>query len=255
MEHANSTAIALPPSQDPAPFIAHEFFHVWNVKRIRPQNLEPVDYSREQPTDALWFAEGVTSTMASYTLVRSGLWSRAAFYADLAAQIESLESRPARRWQSAEDASVATWLERSSLYRNPQSSISYYNKGQLLGVCLDVLLRDATDNRVSLDALLREMNERYAKRRRFYAESAAVREEAERLSGADFHDFFRRYVAGTDELPFQEILQKAGLELRVEESREGSAKAAHFTVREIAATERQRRIREGILAGSEEAVR
>jgi predicted metalloprotease with PDZ domain len=216
MEHANSTAIALPAETDPAPYIAHEFFHLWNVKRIRPQSLEPVDYENEQPTDALWFAEGVTSTYAAYTLVRSGLWSRRIFYADLARQIDILNSRPARFWQSAEDSSLAAWLEKYPLYRASDVSISYYNKGQLIGVCLDILLRDSTGNRIGLDDLMRDLNDRYAKQHRFYPDSVAIRTAAERLSGKDFSDFFRRHVAGTDEIPFQEILAKAGLELHRE---------------------------------------
>ena len=96
MEHANSTAIAMGSVDAAIPIAAHEFFHAWNVKRIRPQSLEPVDYTKEQYTRALWFAEGVTSTYASYTLVRSGLWAKDQFYADLASQIGDLGSRPAR---------------------------------------------------------------------------------------------------------------------------------------------------------------
>ena len=83
MEHANCTAISVDSFAQLANVSAHEFFHLWNVKRIRPQTLEPVDYTREMYTRALWFAEGVTSTYAAYTLVRTGLWSHAQFLADL----------------------------------------------------------------------------------------------------------------------------------------------------------------------------
>ena len=215
MEHPNSTAISVSRGEDPASTMAHELFHAWNVLRIRPQSLEPVNYDHEQITDALWFAEGVTSTIGSYTMLRSGLWSRERFYADLASQVEDLQSRPARRFQSVEDASISAWLEKYATYRGSNSSISYYNKGQLLGVCLDILLRDATSNRQSLDTLLRAMNERYAHQHKFYGDSAAIQALASELAGRDLSDFFRRYVAGTDEVPFEEIFARAGLTLEL----------------------------------------
>ena len=154
MEHANSTAIAATSVESAAAVAAHEFFHAWNVKRIRPQALEPVDYTKEQKTRALWFAEGVTSTYAAYTLERSGLWNKSQFYDDLAMQIGELESRPARNWQSVEESSLDAWLEKYDDYNAPDRSISYYNKGQLLGVLLDLSIRDATGNRKSLDDVL-----------------------------------------------------------------------------------------------------
>jgi len=214
MEHANSTAIFAEPASSLASLSAHEFFHVWNVKRIRPQSLEPVDYTREQWTRALWFAEGVTNTYGAYTLVRTGLWSRRQFYDDLAAQITALESRPARHWKSVEEASLDAWLEKYPLYRRPDISISYYNKGYILGVLLDILIRDATDNRVSLDDVLRALQEDFARQGRFYRDSADLRAAAERVAGRSLEEFFARYVAGTDELPCTDYFARAGLILK-----------------------------------------
>jgi predicted metalloprotease with PDZ domain len=214
MEHSNGTAISV--SEFPALFgvAAHEFFHLWNVKRIRPQSLEPVERTREEFTRALWFAEGVTSTYGSYTLVRSGLWTSRQFLDDLGAEITELEARPARRWQSVEQSSLDAWFEKYPLYRRPDFSISYYNKGQLLGVLLDILIRDATNNRASLDDVLRELNEQFARRGRFYHDSGDIRAAAEHVSGRSFTEFFARYVSGTDELPFDEVLALAGLAVR-----------------------------------------
>ena len=179
MEHANSTAISADvPGQLPS-YSAHEFFHAWNVKRIRPQSLEPVDFTKEMWTRSLWFAEGVTNTYEAYTLVRTGLWSPQQFYGNLAAQINELESRPAHRWQSVEQSSLDAWLEKYPLYVRPEESISYYNKGQLLGILLDILIRDTTDNRASLDDVLRALNEEFAQRGRFYNESDDLRAVAE----------------------------------------------------------------------------
>lgn len=214
MEHANSTAIHTGFAAGFEGVTAHEFFHLWNVKRIRPRTLEPVDFTKENWTRALWFAEGVTSTYGSYTLVRSGLWSRDQFYNDLAGQIMELESRPARLWKSAEEASLDAWFEKYNQYRRPEYSISYYNKGQLLGVLLDVLIRDATDNRASLDDVMRDLNENFAKLGRFYDETKDLRAAVEHASGKSFGDFFAKYVAGTEELPCKEILSRAGLRLK-----------------------------------------
>jgi predicted metalloprotease with PDZ domain len=213
MEHANSTAIHGGSAQSVAGVSAHEFFHLWNVKRIRPRTLEPVDYTRENWTRALWFAEGVTSTYTSFTLVRSGLWTQQQFLNDLGGQISSLQRRPARLWKSVEEASLDAWLEKYWRYSQPDTSISYYNKGQILGVLLDILIRDATDNRRSLDNVLRDLNARFAHRGLYYDETADLRASVERIAGKSFADFFQRYVSGAEELPLGETLRLAGLRL------------------------------------------
>ena len=250
MEHSNSTAIAVDSAAALASVSAHEFFHLWNVKRIRPQSLEPLDRTREMWTRALWFAEGVTNTYASYTLVRTGLWTKAEFLHKLGEQISALQARPAHLWQSAEESSLTTWFDKYPLYGRPESSISYYDKGQLLGVGLDLVIRDATDNRASLDDVLRRLNQQYAQRGRFYRDSQGVRMAAEEVirearvdAAGDLAEFFRRYVAGTDELPFAEWLSIAGLTLKVSGDRR--------EVEELPqATERQRRLLSGLLNGS-----
>ena len=214
MEHANATAISLRSEQEFPNLAAHEFFHLWNVKRIRPATLEPVDYTKEQYTRALWFAEGVTSTYAAYTLVRTQLWRKDQFYLDLSQQISELEARPANRWQSAEESSLDAWLEKYPLYNRPQGSVSYYAKGQVLGVLLDVLIRDRSNNEKSLDDVMRAMNLEFAKQNKTYRDSLDVRFTAERVAGGSFEDFFRRYVSRAEALPYSQILSLAGLELR-----------------------------------------
>jgi predicted metalloprotease with PDZ domain len=216
MEHSNCTAISTPTGDSAASVSAHEFFHAWNVKRIRPQTLEPVDYTKEMYTRALWFAEGVTSTYGSYTLERSGLWTKDQFYVDLTQQIGELDSRPAHLWQSVEESSLDAWLEGYDEYRRPERSISYYNKGQIVGDMLDLAIRDATDNHKSLDDVLRRMNDAYAKQGRFYDDSQSVQATAEEVAGTKFDDFFRGYVAGTAEIPYEKFFSAAGLELKVE---------------------------------------
>jgi predicted metalloprotease with PDZ domain len=219
MEHANSTAIAVPSDEFLPGVAAHEFFHLWNVKRIRPASLEPVDYTKEQYTRALWFAEGVTSTYGSYTLVRSGIWNKQHFYQDLSEQITQLEARPANRWQSAEQSSLDAWLEKYPLYNSPENSVSYYTKGQILGVLLDVLIREPTDNEKSLDDVLRTMNAEFAKQGKTYRESLDIRLTAEKVAGGSFEEFFQKYVAGAKPLPYEEILELAGLGLHTVEQK------------------------------------
>ncbi len=222
MEHANSTAISVPSEDYLFNVAAHEFFHLWNVKRIRPATLDPVDYAKEEFTRALWFAEGVTNTYASYTMVRTGLWTKDQFLEDLSAQIAGIESRPANRWQSAEQSSLDAWFEKYPLYNRPGFSVSYYAKGQILGVLLDILIRDRTDNAKSLDDVLRAMNTEFAQKGKSYRDSLDVRLAAERVAGGSLQEFFERYVAGTDPFPYGAILPLAGLELR-SASRSGAA--------------------------------
>jgi predicted metalloprotease with PDZ domain len=214
MEHANSTAISARSTDAAVDVAAHEFFHAWNVKRIRPQTLEPVDYTKEQYTRALWFAEGVTNTYSAYTLERAGIWSKDEFLSDLALQITELESRPAHKWQSVEESSLDAWLEKYDVYNLPDRSISYYNKGQIVGVMLDLAIRDATDNRKSLDDVMRRMHDEYAKQGKFYNDSEGIRAVVEEVSGKSFEDFFSRYVAGVSEIPYNVFLSAAGLELK-----------------------------------------
>jgi len=256
MEHANSTAIAMSTVDSAIPIAAHEFFHAWNVKRIRPQSLEPVDDTKEQYTRTLWFAEGVTSAYASFALVRTKLWTKTQFYEDLASQISQLESHPARLWQSAEESSFDAWFEKYDGYNEPDRSISYYNKGQILGVLLDLAIRDATDNHKSLDDVFRLMNAEYAKQGKFYNDDEGIRAAVEEVAGKSFQDFFRRYVSGTDEIPYNDFLGIAGLQVKpASPSQEslGAQLGPSYIVTEVDhPSDRQHRILEGVLRGTDD---
>jgi predicted metalloprotease with PDZ domain len=217
MEHASGTAITLPMRTVTdhldvfTSISAHEFFHLWNVKRIRPQSLEPIDYTQAEYTPTLWFSEGVDSTAADYIELRSGLLSEKKFLNDLGSDITELENRPAHLTQSAEESSIDAWLEKYPYYGLPERSISYYNKGELLGILLDLRMRRASGGRASLQLLFRWMNQQYAKEGRFFADSAAIRDAAEKLSGADLHEFFAEYISGTREIPWDEFFGYVGL--------------------------------------------
>jgi predicted metalloprotease with PDZ domain len=217
MEHAYSTAITLPAknlTDDLDGFTsvtAHEFFHLWNVKRIRPQSLEPVDYTKENYTTTLWFSEGVDSTAAEYILLRSSLLDERHYLDHLSQEITELQNRPAHLRQSVEQSSLDAWLERYPYYGLPERSISYYNKGELLGVMLDLAMRGASSDQASLRDLFRWMNEHYAKQGKFFADSAAVEQAAETLSHTDLRDFFQKYVSGVDEIPWDTVFAPVGL--------------------------------------------
>jgi predicted metalloprotease with PDZ domain len=217
MEHAYSTAIslnaeALARAPDALGSVtAHEFFHLWNVKRIRPQTLEPVDYTKENYTRALWFSEGCTSTAADIIELRGGLLDEPRFEQDLAGGIGELERRPAHLTQSAEESSLDAWLEGNAYYRRPERSISYYNKGELLGIALDLAVREASHGQASLREVFQWMNQNYAKKGLFFADTDGVREAAEAVSHADLGWFFTKYVSGTEEIPWNDFFRSVGL--------------------------------------------
>jgi predicted metalloprotease with PDZ domain len=219
MEHAYSTAIdvnAEAMARSPeilSSVTAHEFFHLWNVKRIRPQALEPVDYTKENYTRALWFSEGCTSTAADIIQLRAGLLDERQFESALAAAITELESRPAHLTQSAEESSLDAWLEGYPYYRRRDRSISYYNKGELLGVMLDLAVRQASHGQASLRDVFQWMNQNFAKKNRFFPDSDGVREAAEAVSHSDLSWFFSKYVAGTEEIPWNDFFSSVGLQL------------------------------------------
>ncbi|MGA8188120.1 MAG: PDZ domain-containing protein [Candidatus Sulfotelmatobacter sp.] len=219
MEHSYSTAIDVNAdvlSRSPevlASVTAHEFFHLWNVKRIRPQTLEPVDYTKENYTRALWFSEGCTSTAADIIQLRSGLLDESQFERQLSSGIAELERRPAHLTQSAEDSSLDAWLEGNAYYRRPERSISYYNKGELLGIMLDLTVREASHGQASLREVFQWMNQNYAKKGRFFPDSDGVREAAEAVSQADLGWFFAKYVAGSEEIPWNDFFRGVGLHL------------------------------------------
>ena len=224
MEHSYSTAIdvradALSRSPEVLSSVtAHEFFHLWNVKRIRPQTLEPVDYTKENYTRALWFSEGCTSTAADFIQLRAGLLDERLFEQQLGAGIGELEHRPAHLTQSAEDSSLDAWLEGNPYYRRPERSVSYYNKGELLGIILDLAVRDASHGQESLREVFQWMNDNYARKGRFFPDSDGVRQAAEAITHADLAWFFTKYVQGTEEIPWNDFFRTVGLSVVLEKN-------------------------------------
>jgi len=223
MEHRNGTAISMSAAELSSNWaaleaiLAHEFFHLWNVKRIRPQNLEPVDYVHGNDTRDLWFCEGLTSAYTELALLRAGLITRETFYGRLAEEIRRLQKQPARLYQSVEQAGREAWLEKYPDYLRPERSISYYNKGALLAFLLDLGIRHASKNAFSLDDVMRRLNEDYARRGRFFTQEDLLGI----ISGmapafTTLRQFVADYITGTRELDYTTYLSYAGLRLTTE---------------------------------------
>jgi predicted metalloprotease with PDZ domain len=229
MEHAYGAAIEVSANRlresllAMASVSAHEFFHLWNVKRIRPQSLEPIDYQRENRTRALWFSEGVTSTVGDLLLVRAGVIDDKVYLQSVSDEITELQRRPAHLWQSAEESSLDAWFEGHAYYRSPERSISYYNKGKILGILLDLRIRQITHGKKSLRDLLQWMNEHYAKQHRFFPDSQGIELAAETITGQSFSEFFRKYVSGVEEIPYDDFFQWVGLHMVSKTVQAGSA--------------------------------
>ena len=190
--------------------LAHEFFHAWNVKRARPAALWPYDYSTPQLTRLHWVTEGVTSYYEGILRRRAGVIDETQYHRENANAINALQNTPGRLVTSAELSSLTAW---HSGYGdgNPNASLSFYLKGSILGLLLDLTIRDATDGAAGLDDVMRLLIERYYEQGRGYPEDG-FQAAAEEVAGRSLDEFFARYVAGTDELPYAATLDVVGLE-------------------------------------------
>ncbi len=216
MEYRNGTLIFGPadcPTCGMAELTAHEFFHRWNVKRIRAASMEPVDFSRPVPSPSLWFAEGVSSTYARYLLAAAGLTSEREMLTHLEERINQYESRPARLTQSVEESSIDAWLEGDPSYHRPDRSVSYYLKGELIGYLLDLEIRGRTENRRSLDDVLRCLDRDYAQKGKTFADTAALIDIASDVAGSDMTAVFDELVRTAAPIDWDRYLKHAGLHL------------------------------------------
>jgi predicted metalloprotease with PDZ domain len=196
---------------------SHEYFHTWNVKRLRPIELGPFDYENEVYTKGLWFAEGVTDYYGDLQVHRAGLSTREEYLSDLSNQISGLQTTPGRLVQPVETASYDAWIE---YYRPDENSvntsISYYVKGAVIGFLLDARIRRATDGARSLDDLMRLMYQRHSGARGFTPQDlrAAALEVAGPAARDDLQRWLARALETTDELEYSEALDLLGLRFR-----------------------------------------
>lgn len=194
--------------------LSHEFFHLWNVKRIHPEMLGPFDYNREVYTRLLWAMEGFTDYFASLSLRYAGLFDVKEYLNNLADNIKTYEKLPGRFVQSLAESSFDTWIK---FYKpdedSPNRTISYYLKGDLVGTCLDLEIRRRTHHQYGLDEVLRRLYERYGAHGVGFPESV-YQETVEEVSGSSFEAFFQAYIWGTEPIPFDQFLHYAGLTLK-----------------------------------------
>jgi predicted metalloprotease with PDZ domain len=210
---------------------AHEYFHAWNIKRLRPIELGPFDYENENPTRALWIAEGFTDYYASLTVRRAGLSTQAEYIGtdtppspgSVTSMVAALQATPGRLVQSAEQSSLDAWIKYYRPDENSNnSSISYYTKGAVVGWLLDARIRHATNGAKSLDDLMRLAFERFSGERGYTVDE--FKETAAQVAGAKLGDFFARAVESTDELDYNEALEWFGLRFKTEAPANGAAK-------------------------------
>ena len=186
------------------PLMAHEYFHLFNVKRIRPAEMWPYDYHAEQFTPLLWWSEGVTDYYADLSNLRSGLWTTDQFLGNVNQNMQQVEAAP-EPW-SEEDGSVATWI--NEVFVN--SSQLYYPKGSLTGLLLDVSLRDASDNRHGLDDVMRALYTRFYQKQKGFTTQELLGLLRE-YGLPDVDRFYQRYINGREPLPYDSVLAKAGV--------------------------------------------
>jgi predicted metalloprotease with PDZ domain len=212
LEHLNSTDISLSYEavrKDPlsaASVTSHEYFHLWNVKRIRPFELGPFDYTGKVPSKALWQCEGVTSYYGDRALVRSGIWTEEKYFDHMASQIEILQNNPDRKVTSVEKASQVVWD------RHDWPQVDYYNKGELLGWLMDLKIRTQSKGEKSYDDVMRFLYKTYCSTPPIgvgYPEDGILK-ALNTVTGSDWSDFYRRYISGVEELPY-DLLRESGL--------------------------------------------
>lgn len=221
LEHLNSTALqwnkfGFKPEGANIRFlglVAHEYFHLWNVKRIRPDALGPFDYSNENYTKLLWLAEGGTDYYANLILRRAGFISDGQFLSEAASSIQDLQRQPGRFQTSLEEASFDAWIK---YYRQDENAInnqiSYYDKGSIVSMLFDIEIRKASKGAKSLDDLMRYLYTEFYKKDRNYTPQD-VQKAAEMLAGVSLETFFSKYVRGRDEIDYNAVFNGIGLQL------------------------------------------
>lgn len=221
LEHLNSTALGFrrfnfKPEAGYRNFlglVAHEFYHLWNVKRIKPDALGPFDYTKENYTKLLWVAEGITSYYQGIILRRAGLITDKEFLAATAKLIQDLQKVPGRKVMSAEESSFDTWIK---FYRPDENSVNsqvdYYDKGSIIGLLLDLEIRKLSKGTKSLDDVMRHLYNEFSKKDRNYT-PADFQKVSELMAGASLEEFFAKYVRGREEIDYNPWLVAAGLRL------------------------------------------
>ncbi len=191
---------------------SHEYFHTWNIKRIKPAVFMPYDLDKEAYTHLMWMFEGITSYYDDLSLLRTGLIDIESYLELVAQNITRLLRAPGRLKQSVWDSSFYKWTKFYKQDENaPNAIVSYYGKGALIAMGLDLLIRQQTDQSKSLDDVMRYLWQHYGSKGLGVPDTGIEKEIAAML-GLDLHEFFERYLRGTEELPLQQWFSDAGID-------------------------------------------
>jgi predicted metalloprotease with PDZ domain len=217
IEHSNSSANSFNGAGLTTPagylswlsFISHEYFHNYNVKRIRPLALGPFDYETENLTNMLWVSEGLSVYYQDLVLVRAGIATRDQYLDKMTASINSFENAPGHHYQSATDSSMTTWGT-SGVGNDRNTTISYYNNGSMLGAMLDLKIRNESGNRKSLDDVMRSLYNKYYKDKKRGFTDDEFRLECEAAGGSSLTEVFE-YASTTNDVDYAKYFAYAGL--------------------------------------------
>ncbi len=216
LEHGNSHVGIYNPQFIGTPILAsitaHEIFHAWNVKRLRPAEMVPYDYDEPQPTTWLWVSEGITDYYADLSLSRGGIIDSAQFMSEMASNAGTVAAAPPT---ALEDASLSTWI-----HPIDGSGYLYYPKGSLAGFLLDILIRDGSDNARSLDDVMRQLYQTTYKKGRGFSGTDWWPAVTKAAGGRSFADFNARYIDGREPFPFEQVLPLAGMRMAADTVRD-----------------------------------
>ena len=216
-------------------FIAHEYFHHYNVKRIRPVELGPFDYDRGNRTNLLWISEGLTVYYEYLMVKRAGLTSPTTLFSNFESNLNAVENNPGRFYQSLQQASYSTWSDGpfGTQGNEPGKSISYYDKGPLVGMLLDFEIRNATQNKKSLDDVMRTLYRKYYKEEQRGFTEAEFQAACEQVAGISLTGVLE-YVYTTKEIDYAKYLAYAGLKIEKQSiESKGKANTQKFTISRI----------------------
>ena len=236
IEHLNNTTVSFDGKQMEDKegvlrmmnFLAHEYFHHYNVKRIRPFELGPFDYDKGTKTNLLWVSEGLSVYYEYLVTLRGGLMSEKELFENLESNINEFENDPGKVHQSLVEASFATWGDGpfGTMAKGPDRSISYYAKGPVVGMLLDFAIRNASENKLSLDDVMRRLYTHYYQNLGRGFTDAEFQQTCEEMAGIPLTEIFE-YVYTTKELDYDTFLGYAGLEIKANKA---GTVAAKFTI-------------------------
>jgi predicted metalloprotease with PDZ domain len=222
LEHANSSTLQITRNaflnaqlyQNLLSLVAHEYFHLWNVKRIRPKALGPFDYENENYTYLLWVSEGITTFYQGMILKRCGFLTSESYLRSVASEITGIENLPGNEVQSVAESSLDAWIK---LYRpnenSMNSTVSYYSKGSMLGGLLNLTILSNTNGQKNLDDVMRLLYSTYYKKLKRGFTDDEFQQAVEQVAGRKLDDFFQNYVFGTARIDYNAFLNPVGLKL------------------------------------------